>query len=175
MKQQGLKLLLLVAFLISSAYAQEPDVDRLDEKLHRHLEMKMPGWSYQRIQPIQGSKGVLLQKWTIENRGVNISIVNMKSAESAKEAIQRLAHDPSTHALPLSDTGDEAYTWGYGNRQIVFRKGKTLVYVEAGADVARDADARSLTGAERKAREETEVKRVRGEFVKHIIDSLDAP
>jgi len=154
---------------------QEADLDRLDDKLHKHLEMKMPGWSYQRIQPIEGSKGVLLQNWTIENRGVSISVVQMKSAEAARETIQRLANDPSTHAQPVPDTGEEAYAWGYQNRKIVFRKGQNLVYVEAGADVLRDRDALTMTPSQRRAREESEVKRWREEFVKHILDVLDQP
>ena len=175
MSRKRIYLLLFVSLLASSVGAQEPDLDRLNEKLRHRLETKMPGWSYERVQPIQGSRGVLLQKWTIQNRGVSISVVDMKSAEAAKEAIQRLAHDPSTHAELLRATGEEAYTWGYLNRQLVFRKGKTLVYVEAGADVERDPDARTLTPVQRRAREESEVDRLRGEFVKHLLDALDQP
>jgi hypothetical protein len=89
----------------------DDDLNRLDEKLRQHLADKMTGWVYKRIDPIQGSKGVLLQSWAIENRGVSISIVLYNSADAAKEAIQRLAHDPSTHAQPVSGTGEEAYAW----------------------------------------------------------------
>jgi len=153
----------------------DDDLNRLDEKLRQHLADKMPGWVYKRIDPIQGSKGVLLQSWEIDNRGVSISIVQYKSTEAAKEAIQRLAHDPSTHAQPVSGTGEEAYAWGYQNRQIVSRKGRSLVYVEAGADVLRDPDALTMTPSQRREREESEVKRWRGEFLKHVLDALDQP
>src|SRR5262249_11032129 len=111
--------------------------------------------------------------WTMPNRGVTIKIVQEKSAQTAKETIQRLAHDPSTHAQPVSDTGEEAYAWGFQNRQIVFRKGRNLVYVEAGADVLRDPDARTMTPSQIREREESEVKRWRGEFVKHVLGVLD--
>jgi hypothetical protein len=150
MKQHKLQFIVLIALLTSPVLAQEADVDRLDEKLRHQLETKMPGWSYKRLKPTEGSKGVLLQTWKIENRAVSISVVQTKSGQAAQETIQRLAQDPSTHARPLADTGEEAYTWGYLNRQIVFRKGKTLVYVEAGADVERDPDAQTLTSTQKK-------------------------
>jgi hypothetical protein len=175
MKYQTLRLILFFGLVFSPATAQQADVDRLDEKLRHHLEMKMPGWSYQRIQPIEGSKGVLLQTWKIQNRAVSISVVQEKSAQTAKEAIQRLANDPSTHAQPVPGIGEEAYVWGFQNRQIVFRKGRNLVYVEAGADVENDPDARALSPSQRKAREESEVKRWRGEFSKHVLNVLDQP
>ena len=175
MQRRIVRLLILVGLVASGAYAQDSDVERLDEKLHRQLEIKMPGWSYKRIQPIEGSRGVLLQKWTIENRGVSISIVQEKSAQAAKETIERLAHDPSTHAQPVQGPGDEAYAWGYLNRQLVFRRGRNLVYVEAGADVDQDADASLLTRSQRRAREESEVKRLRSEFTKHVLATLDQP
>ena len=160
---------------LKSQDERELDLDALDQKLQHQLETKMPRWEHRRIQPIEGSKGVLLQTWKIQNRAVSISVVQEKSAHTAKEAIQRLAHDPSTHAQPLSGPGEEAYAWGYQNRQIVFRKGRNLVYVEAGADVENDPDARSLSPSQRQAREESEVKRWRGEFLKHVLDALDQP
>lgn len=173
MNTRTVRLLIFLLVVVTSTTAQEADLDRLDAKLRQDVESKMPGWTYRRGQPLGGSKGVLIQSWTVPNRGVTIKIVQEKSAEAAKETIQRLAHDASTHAQPLRATGDEAYMWGFDNRQLVFRKGRSLIYVEAGADVNSDPDARALTSAERKAREESEVKRIRSEFTRHILAALD--
>lgn len=175
MNVRTLQLLMFLFAIVTSASAQDADLDRLDSKLRQDVESKMPGWTYRRGQPIGGSKAVLIQSWTITNRGVTIKIVQEKSAEAARETIQRLAHDPSTHAQPLQATGDEAYMWGFDNKQLVFRKGRSVIYVEAGADVNSDPDAPALTPNERKAREEGEVKRIRSEFTKHVLSVLDRP
>ncbi len=173
MRHLGLLLILFLVLFSSSASAQEPDLDRLDQKLRHHLETKMPGWAYERVEPIQGSEGVLLQKWTIQNRGVSVTVVVMKSAQDAKEVMQRFPRD--SKGQPLESLGDEAYTWGYRNRQVVFRRGKNIIYVEAGANVDLDPDARSMTWAERRAREESEVNRLTGEFAKHTVTAIDLP
>lgn len=75
--------------LFGHAVAQDSlDVDALDEKLQRHLQAKMPGWQHKRIEPIQGSKGVLIQTWTTSNRGVRIVVTRCKTAAEAKARIE---------------------------------------------------------------------------------------
>jgi len=173
MKQRGLLLALFVV-LASSVNGQQPDLDNLDQKLRNQLETKMPGWSYERGEPMEGSKGVLIQRWFTQNRSVSIKVVQMKSAQEAREVLQNFpGHTKGAHSL--EDLGDQAYTWGYRSRQVVFRRGKNIIYVEAGATVDLDPDARSLTWSQRRAREEAEVKKFTGEFAKHLLAALDTP
>ncbi|HBB98403.1 MAG TPA: hypothetical protein DC054_23725 [Blastocatellia bacterium] len=150
------------------------DLDRLDEKLRKHLENKMPGWSYERIEPIQGSTGVLIQVWKSQHRSVRIVVVSKKSAAEAKESIANFPRN-AREAQPWQEAGDEGYAWGYDQRQIHFRRGKTIFDIEVGADVDSDSDARNLTWSERRAREKTEIKRWRKEFANHVVDAVDAP
>jgi hypothetical protein len=43
--------------------------------------------SYRRIEPIQGSTGVLIQVWSMQNRAVRIVVVSKRSAAEAKESM----------------------------------------------------------------------------------------
>ena len=152
----------------------DSDLDRLDEKLTHHLEKKMTGWTHKRIEPIKGSRGVLIQSWSHENRGVRIAVTQLKSAEEAKRAMQNFPQ-MAREAQPLTEVGDEAYLWGYDRRQLHFRRGKTIFDVEAGAEVDTDPDARTLTWGQRRAREKAEVTRLTREVAKHLIEAIDAP
>ena len=175
MRQKRILLALISLLTITNASGQnEPELDRLDEKLTRHLEKKMPGWTHQHIEPIQGSKGVLLQKWTSANRGISIAVTPMKSAEEAKKAMLNFPA-VAKEAQFLADIGDEAYAWGYDRRQLHFRRGKTIFDVEVGANVDSDPDARNLTWAQRRAREKAEVTRLTRDTAKHLTEAIDAP
>src|SRR3977135_4271055 len=85
----GMCLVILALALSLSAQItlaqQRPDLDRLDEKFRDHLKTRMPGWTYKRGQPIEGSKGVLIQNWYYQNRGVRIAVTEMKSVEAARQ------------------------------------------------------------------------------------------
>ena len=52
------------------AFAQKSaELNRLDEKLARHLEKKMPEWKHERGEPIAGSDdSVLIEFWSSPNR-----------------------------------------------------------------------------------------------------------
>jgi hypothetical protein len=164
-------LLLMMACVVS---AQTPELDRLDDKLRKHFEKELPDWSYKRIEPIQGSSGVLIQVWSTENRTVRIVVVSKKSAAEAKESMQNFPRN-AKEARAWSDAGDEGYAWGYELRQIHFRRGKLIVDIEVGADVDADRDARNMTWAERRAREKDEIKKWSKTFSTHVVDTIDTP
>ncbi|PYS22440.1 MAG: hypothetical protein DMF72_13475 [Acidobacteria bacterium] len=163
-------LMLLFAY---TANAQN-DLDRLDDKLRKHLEKKMPGWSYSRVEPMQGGAGVLIQVWSSKNRKVRIVAIQKGSAADAKESMNNFARNVR-EAQPWVEAGDEGYAWGYDLRQTHFRRGKIIFDIEVGADVNLDDDARSLSGAERQSREKAEIKRWTKEFANHVVDVADAP
>ena len=58
---------------------------------------------------------------------------------------------------------------------VVFTRGKFVVYVEAGANIDADPEARKLTILERSDREKTEVQRLSKEFAHYTVSALDAP
>ena len=160
--------------MLGHAAAQDNlDVDALDEKLHRHLQTKMPGWKHERIEPIQGSKGVLIQNWTISNRGVRIAVTRAKTAAEAKARIENFMREVKGELL--TGFGDDAFVWGFEESDLEVRRGRYIFDLNAGADVLSDPDASSITSAERHARAKAEVRRIIREFARHVLDAVDAP
>jgi hypothetical protein len=165
---------LLMVLALGQALAQEqPDLDRLDEKFRAHLKTRMAGWTYKRGEPIEGSKGVLIQNWFYPNRGVRIAVTEMKSVEAARQALQLIVRD--ANGKPLQGLGDEAYIWGFEGSDLEVRRGRYVFDLNAGADVERDPDARTLTPAQKHTRQLAEVKRIIREFAKHAVDATDLP
>ncbi len=167
--------LVLSGLCISQAQAQgQVDFDRLDEKLSRHIETKMPGWKHRRDQPMLNSPNVLIEVWSFPEKGVKIQIVPYKSAEEAREVLRGfLKYERDKEEL--KGLGDEAYAWGVKRADVVFLRGKFIVYVEAGTNIDADPTARRLSALERFELERTEVKRLSKEFAEHIVGAIDAP
>ena len=151
------------------------ELNRLDEKLARHLEKKMPDWKHERGEPIAGSDdSVLIEFWSSPNRKVKVSILLHKSVEDAQQVIQNHAKY-SFNNETLTGIGDEAYASGYGSSRLAFRRGKFTVYISTFADVDADEGARNLNQEQRFEREKSEMKRLSKEFAKNVVDAIDAP
>lgn len=164
---------LLLGVISAFQGAQAPvDLNLLDDKLSRYVATKMPGWKSQRIDPIQGSKGVLIEIWSFPNRVVKIAVSTNKSAEGARQILQGFGRD-TKEAEFLKGFGDEAYAWGYRGSNLVMRRGRIIIHISANADVDDDPDARALTEPERRAREYSEIKRLPKEFAKHLVSAID--
>lgn len=174
MKLGTLILVVLCSMFVgfASVAQAQVDLDRLDEKLSRHVETKMPGWKSQRIDPIQGSKGVLILTWSLPNRVVKIAVSTNKSAEGARQSLQGFVRD-TKEAEFLKGFGDEAYVWGYRGSNLVMRRGRIIIHISANADVDDDPDARALSEPERRAREYSEIRRLPKEFAKHLVSAID--
>jgi hypothetical protein len=168
--------LLTITILLMAGQAigqDESGMENLDHKIERHLHSKMPGWDYRSGEPIQGSKGVRIQTWTISNRGIRIAMTCSKSAAEAKEHIQNFMKE--VKGEPLEGFGDNAFLWGFDGSDLEVRRGRCIFDLNAGADVLRDADASTLTPSERNARAKSEVRRILTTFAKHVVDAVDAP
>jgi hypothetical protein len=176
MRSRTLIAVALSVLFFSHALGQDqgPDLDRLDEKFRHHLEGKLPGWKHERGEAMQGSTNVLIQYWSFENRRVKLAIIPQKSAQEAREKMQLVAKDMKD-AKELKGFGDEAYSWGYAESKVVFRRGRFAVFVSTYAEVESDPDARLMSRAERGERERSEMKRLSKEFAKHVAGAIDAP
>ena len=75
----------------------------------------------------------------------------------------------------MKGLGDEAYGWGYGMSNVVFTRGKSIVYVSTYAEVDSEPEARSLSQAEKGEREKSEMRRLSREFAKHMVSAIDLP
>ena len=61
MKDRILAAFVFLTLALAHAFAQNnAELNRLDEKLARHLEKKMPQWKHQRGEPIVGSDDSVL-------------------------------------------------------------------------------------------------------------------
>lgn len=167
--------LMLVGLIVGQTAAQnDAELDRLGDKLTQHLQSKMSGWKHRRGEPIQGSKGVLIDRWSAANRVVTISVVRYDSANRAKEVLQPFIKYTSQKA-ELKGLGNEAYAWGYGLSNIMFRRGRFVVSVSTYAEIDSDPDARTLTPEQKSERERSEMKRLSEEFAKHMATAIDLP
>ncbi len=167
--------LVLSVVLVGQTFAQDlSDLDRLDTKFSQYFESIMPSWKHERVEPVLKTENVLIQFWSFPNRKVKISIVPHKSAEEAREVLQRFVKYESDRQ-ELRGFGDEAYAWGYGLGDVAFRRGIFTVYVRTRADIDSDPDARTLTQWERFEREKSEIQRLSREFAKQMVSAIDAP
>jgi hypothetical protein len=174
MKQGVFAAICLSALLISQAFGQQSwELDRLDEKLVRHMEKTMPEWKHERVEPIAGSEDVLIEFWSFSNRKVKVSILLHSSEEKARAVIQDHARY-SFNLEAVQGLGDEAYSSGYASSLVAFRKGKLTIYVSTYADTDSDPDAQSLTQAQRLEREQAEMKRLSKELAKQVAAGIDA-
>lgn len=174
MKKLFLGLAFAGIFLTVAAAQDQSDLDQLDAKTTRHVETKMPGWRHRRGQPIKGSEGVLIERWGSSNRVISISVVPHKSAGEARQAlVDFVKYDRKVEKL--NGFGDEGFAWGYGQANVVFRRGRFNVYVSTYAEVDADPDARTLSSEQRGERERLEMRRLSREFAKHMVSAIDLP
>jgi hypothetical protein len=150
------------------------DLDRLEEKLSHHIETKMPGWKHRRGESMLTGPNVLTEVWSSPEKAVKIRIVAYNSVQEAREVLRGFLQYESDKE-ELKGLGDEAYAWGIRRADVVFVRGKLIVYVEAGADIDADPSVRKLSGPERFEREKIEVKRLSKEFAKLVVDAIDLP
>lgn len=80
---------LLFVIVTTSAVARaQPDLDKLDEKLTRHIEKAMPGWTHERDEPVVKTENVLIHFWRSPEKSVKISVMPYRSGGEAKAAFE---------------------------------------------------------------------------------------
>lgn len=175
MQRQLFVTLVFLILFVGLAYGQtDAELDRIEEKVSRHLENKMPGWKHKHGEPIRGSEGVLVDFWFSATRNVKISIVRYETVQRAREAFQEF-RKYEFKIEELHGFGEDAYCWGYALSNVKFRRGRFIIYLSTAADVDSDSDARSLTKQEKGDRERSEMKRLSREFAKHVATAMDLP
>lgn len=175
MTSRAFTLMAVVILWQGIAAGQNPaDLDTLHEKLKTRFHQVMPDWEGKRGEPIQGDRNVLVEFWANVSRDriVKISIVPRTSVEEARNAIEEFVkYDREKEQL--RGFGDDAYAWGYGLSNIVFRRGKLTVFVSTMADVETDSDARLLSQDQKAVRMKSEMSRLSKDFAKHVATVID--
>src|SRR5688572_16570080 len=136
MRVVGTLFFVLVLSTVPSSGLQSGGMSPLLSKIAQALECyeKQTGtrWKIERIEPIKWSENVLIKMFVSGSRRVKVSIIEYKSAAEAIEAMKPGAAGKS--AKPITNLGDEAYSWGYSDI-ISFRKGTLTVHVSAHSDI----------------------------------------
>ena len=163
----------LLSLILPQTIAQDKrELDKLEEKFSRYFEKAMPGWKHERVEPIVPTENVLIQFWSASERKVKISIVPYRSGAEVRAALEnfmKYERDKET----LKDFGDEAYGWGYGFSDVVFRKGRLMVYVSSTAEIGARPEERMLGHTERFDLMKSEMRRWSREFAKHAAKAAD--
>jgi hypothetical protein len=169
-------IMIVIVGILRPALAQNlsSELSALAEKLERSIGQDMAEWKHERGEPVAKDSDVLIEYWRAPRRMVRIVVVPHRSAAEAKEALQGFAREKN--AVKLSQGhGDESYSWGIDTSEVAFRKGRLTIYVSVAADTDRDPESKGLAPADRAKRRDTEQQRLRGEFAKHVTDSIDLP
>ena len=158
---------LIVTTLVSVTVGQgKADLDRLEEKITRHLELNLLGWKHRRLQSYGLSSSVLTQAWSSGKSTVLVTVAIRKSPEDAKEEIQSFLQsrkDPQ----PLTGIGDEAFVSGLNDSHIVLRRGRYVIYVGMVVDAESDKDAQDLSKDEQE-KLKSELQRIGREFARQL-------
>ncbi len=160
---------LILATLVSVTVGQgKVDVDRLREKIASQLQSKLSGWRYKPVEAFGPTSSVLVQVWSSENKTVKIAVATRQSVEDAKKEIRsflQFRRDPEE----LTGFGDEAFAPERDGPDIVFRRGRHVIYINTRVEADNDSlDTQNLSTPEREAQRKAEVQRIGKEFAKQL-------
>ncbi len=129
---------------VAQAQAVSSQLMAISDELKDKITKEMPGWAYRSIEPIQGSKNVILQQWELGNMAVRISVTQYESESRATEFFNdgkyhltleekaAASRGRELHLIKgdLPGVGTEAFTWDIrGSEAVAFRNGSFLVFV----------------------------------------------
>lgn len=165
----------LLLLISGQTIAQDKqELDKLDEKLRKHLERVMPGWKYERVDPMVPTENVLIQFWSAAERKVKISMIPYRSADEARTALANFTKYERNKEV-LTDYGDEGYARGYGSADIAFRKGKLGIFVSTTAGIGGRPEERTLNQDQRFDWMKSEMRKWSRVFAKQAANAIDSP
>jgi len=93
MKRISIGFVALLLFL-GSAQAQRHSerLDRLSKILGDKIVAGMPGWTHRSIEPIEGSRSVIVEQWEAGNVIVRVAVIEYDTEESAVAALKDSRH-----------------------------------------------------------------------------------
>jgi hypothetical protein len=136
---------LLILFGPCFAQTGPDELTRLGESVKQEISKNMHGWTFRSVQPIQGSAGVILQQWQLNDIIIRVAITRYDDATKAQLALKQVEDQlkveeeatsknrgKSVHLIKekLPSLGDEGFVWDIrGSEAVVFRKEKFIVNV----------------------------------------------
>jgi len=136
---------LLIALGTVHAQSDSDEMDKLKHSVKKVVGKEMEGWTYKSVQPTQGSSGVVIQQWQLNDIIVKVAITRYEKQKDAEDAFKQFkAHlrveeqatsknrGKSVHLIKedSSAVGDEGFVWDIrGSEAVAFRRGKFIVNV----------------------------------------------
>lgn len=141
-------LLIGVALLITlgtvHAQSESEELAKTGDSVKREVSKQMQGWTYRSVQPTQGSAGVIIQQWYLNDIIVKVAITRYQNPSDAESAFQQFktqlkleeqaARNRGRQVRLIKEdslqVGDEGFVWDVrGSEAVAFRKGKLIVNV----------------------------------------------
>src|SRR3989442_10847453 len=89
MKKTGINIVLvLLMCAMAQAQAVSGQLAKIGDALKERINKEMPGWAYRSIQPIEGSKNVIIQQWELGNITVRIAVAQWDTEAHVTQALK---------------------------------------------------------------------------------------
>src|SRR6185295_19817472 len=75
---------LLIALGTVHAQSDSDEMDKLKHSVKKVVGKEMEGWTYKSVQPTQGSSGVVIQQWQLNDIIVKVAITRYEKQKDAE-------------------------------------------------------------------------------------------
>ncbi len=136
---------MLVVLATVDAQSESEDLAKIDHSVKDEVSKQMQGWTYRSVQPTQGSSGVIIQQWYLNDIIVKVAITRYQKQADAEDAFRQFKAQLKVEEQATSknrgrqihlikedslQVGDEGFVWDVrGSEAVAFRKGKFIVNV----------------------------------------------
>jgi hypothetical protein len=127
------------------AQSDSDELINIKESVKENIGKEMHGWTYRSIEPIQGSKNVIVQQWQLNDIIVSVAVTRYENEARAENAFGRFKEHfvveerarSKNQGRPFHLIKEESKAWGdegfvtneFGSEAVAFRKGKFIVNV----------------------------------------------
>ena len=127
------------------AQSDSDELIKIRESVKDEVSKQMKGWTYRSIEPIQGSRNVIIQQWQLNDIIVSVAVTRYGSEARALASFRNFKDHlrveenarSKNEGKPFRLIKEESNEWGdegfvedvLGSEAIAFRKGKIIVDV----------------------------------------------
>jgi len=127
------------------AQSDSDELIKMKESVKQNVSKEMQGWTYRSIEPIQGSRNVIIQQWQLNDIIVSVAVTRYENEARAENALARFkSHFVAEEKVRSKNQGkpfhlikEDSKAWGdegfvsddRGSEAVAFRKGRFIVNV----------------------------------------------
>src|SRR3989440_3025168 len=87
MKKAAIAFLLLPVLLgVTKAQSDSDELIKIKESVKENVSKQMQGWTYRSVEPIQGSRNVIIQQWQLNDIIVSVAVTRYEKEKQAADA-----------------------------------------------------------------------------------------